>query len=297
MGTPRGIDVSIEDRFLVVLRKNAFRGPYPAKEPERMPPGCHIYAVLSQCDTNYHNAPSHVQYMGFAKDLPGRHRRHEHTEARDELAVFSLADVLAGLDEDYRGEFAALSEEDRTDLLKQAERILLYLFERVMGNLPIRNTRKERPDLRVAFVTECVLRLAGRDERALHEGRSHAPPEPRRGAQGISERTLPDQPARTRGQRADGYQWAERAIEALNEALGPLKWHAERRKTGTLHTGRRSGRYVVRVWAHKDFARPRYRRRGWRAGQGGAGWENFDQKILSDSFLRAAVEMVRSEWA
>jgi len=157
-------DVTGTDHFLQLFGVE-LEGPKTPKEVRRLE-GPHVYFVHTVEQQRYAEGYSRIAYIGFTESPRTRFADHAQVEDGDALFVLPLTKYLRVLKESF-DDWRDLEKRQKRSIHESAERLFIFLFMRVMGSMPARNSRRDLPTKESAIAGVLLLecqrrRLAAR---------------------------------------------------------------------------------------------------------------------------------------
>lgn len=146
-------------RFLVSVGR--LLGEEVDLEEIRLVSGPITYVVLTPERNEYSRGRSRVAYIGFTEAPVDRFRDHDKVEPGDVLRFASLQRLLRAEKDVDKVSWKAMSKQGKWNLAQRAERALLFVFEHLMGEKPIRNTKPEPLSRDERFLVRLFLDSAG----------------------------------------------------------------------------------------------------------------------------------------
>jgi len=150
----RQADAFGTDLFLELFKEELL-GPKTPSEVRRLD-GPHVYFVHCREQFKYNEGYSRVAYIGFTESPRTRFSDHSKVHEQDALFVLPLTKYLRALKENFE-DWRRLEERQKRTIHESAERLFLYLFRRIMGSIPRRNTRRDIPTKEAALVGELLF--------------------------------------------------------------------------------------------------------------------------------------------
>lgn len=140
----------------------------------RMLPGPHVYLIRAPRPIVYPAGSSHIAYIGYTDSPKARFANHEHVNKDDRLLLTALQPVLRQVKLNYAG-WGRMSDGEHRTIREHSERLFIYLFQRLMGAMPARNTRRDLPTKEATLVAEYLLKAKISEQNALQAHQALGP--------------------------------------------------------------------------------------------------------------------------